>query len=106
MTINIFVSPINVKIEGKQFQYSMLAKDNNEDRFRKFVEDNIPKTCGLINLYCSSTNNLDTILEVVSYAHRIGAGLTVFKYDILNLKKLDDWDKINKYIEYKTHIVF
>ena len=106
MTINIFVSPIDVKIGKKQFQYGLLVKDNNEIRFREFVENNIPKTCGLINLYCSSTNNLDTILEVVSYAHRIGAGLTVFKYDILNLKKLDDWDKINKYIEYKTHIVF
>lgn len=105
MTINIFVNPINVKIGDKQFQYSLLVRDNNEDRFRKFLEDNIPKTCGLINLYCSNTT-LDTILNVVSYAHRIGAALTVFKYDIFNLKKKEDWDKINKYIEYKSYIVF
>lgn len=105
MTINIFANPINVKIGDQQFQYGLLVKDNNETRFREFLEKNISETCGLINLYCSNTS-LDTILEVVSYAHRIGAGLTVFKYDMFNLKKLDDWDKINKYIEYKSYIVF
>ena len=105
MTINIFVSPINVKIEDKQFQYSLFARDNNEDRFREFVENNIPKTCGLINLYCAAIN-LESILEIVSYAHRIGAALTVFKYETFSLKRIEDWDKINDYVEYKSYIVF
>ena len=105
MTINIFANAISVKIENQKFQYSMLAKDNNEDRFREFLEKNVSETCGLINLYCS-TNNLDTILEVVSYAHRIGAALTVFKYETFSLKRIEDWDKINDYVEYKSYIVF
>lgn len=106
MVINIFANPIEVKIGDQQFQYGMLTKDNNETRFRKFLEKNVSETCGLIHLYCSTSNCLDTILDVISYAHRIGAAVTVFTYDMFNLKKRDDWSKINDYIEYKVNIVF
>lgn len=106
MVTNIFANPINVKIGDEQFQYGLLVKDNNEIRFREFVEKNVSETCGLINLYCSDNCLLDTILEVISYAHRIGAEVTVFTYDMSNLKKKDDWAKINDYLEYKVNIVF
>ena len=80
--------------------------DNKNESFQQFLEDNIPKTCGLINVYCDITMPLDTILDVVSYAHRIGASVSVFTYDCFRLKEFNDWAKVNKYIMYKTHIVF
>ena len=106
MVINIFANPIAVKIGDQQFQYDMLTKDNNETRFREFLEKNVSETCGLIHLYCSTNNCLDTILDVISYAHRIRATVTVFTYDMVNLKKRDDQTKINDYIEYNVNIVF
>lgn len=106
MTINIFTRTGIVKIEDKLFQYGMFVKDNNDERFKQFLENNIPKTCGLINVYCDITMPLDTILDVVSYAHRIGASVSVFTYDCFRLKEFNDWAKVNKYIMYKTHIVF
>ena len=43
MTINIFTRTGIVKIEGKQFQYGVFVKDNNDERFKQFLENNIPK---------------------------------------------------------------
>lgn len=106
MTINIFAHIGEVKIEDHLFQYSMIANDNKNESFQQFLEDNIPKTCGLINLYCDRTMSLSTVLDVVSYAHRIGASVSVFTYDCFRLKEFNDWDKVNDYLEYKTHIVF
>ena len=106
MTINIFTRTGIVKIEDKLFQYGMFVKDNNDERFKQFLENNIPKTCGLINLYCDRTMSLSTVLDVVSYAHRIGASVSVFTYDCFRLKEFNDWDKVNDYLKYKTHIVF
>ena len=106
MTINIFAHIGEVKIEDHLFQYNMIANDNKNESFQQFLEDNIPKTCGLINVYCDITMPLDTILDIVSYAHRIGASVSVFTYDCFRLKEFNDWAKVNKYIMYKTHIVF
>ena len=106
MTINIFTRTGIVKIKDKQFQYGMFVKDNNDERFKQFLENNIPKTCGMINLYCDRAMSLSTVLDIVSYAHYIGASISIFTYDWTKIKKSDDWDKVNDYLEYKTHIVF
>ena len=106
MIINIFTRTGIVKIEGKQFQYGVFVKDNNDERFKQFLGNNIPKTCGLINLYCDRAMSLSMVLDIVSYAHYIGASISIFTYDWTKIKKSDDWDKVNDYLEYKTHIVF
>ena len=108
MTINIFMYHFGIKIEpgSKLFQYSAYTKDNNVERLQLFLEENIPKTCGMIKIYCDNNTLLNDILNIISYAHHIGAVLTVNTYDITKLKSINDWDKVNAGIKYTVNIVF
>lgn len=97
MIINIYMYPTGIKIDpgSKFFQYSVYAKDNNIERLQKFLEENIPKICGMIELHCDNHTSLDEVLNIVSYAHHIGAALTVYTCDRSELKSIDDLGKIN-----------
>lgn len=108
MTINIFMYPFGLQIDpGPKFiQYGMYTKDHNTERLQRYLEEFIPQTCGKINLYCDNNVPLNEVLNIVSYAHNIGAALTVNTYDMTKLGHIDDWNKINNNVNYDVNIVF
>lgn len=106
MDIDIFVSTFGVKIGDKLYSHSLLEKDDTGEKFYKFLEDNIPKTCKFIKLYCQRETLLETIIDIISYMHRYNIVLSINIYNMSDLKYPEDWDKFNSYIPYSHSILF
>lgn len=78
MDIDIFVSTFGVKIGDKLYSHSLLEKDDTGEKFYKFLEDNIPKTCKFVKLYCQRETLLETIIDIISYMHRYNIVLSIY----------------------------
>ena len=118
MTVNIFAYPFGFEIDHG-YSYGKPVRGPIYTRYYKYMEGNkikrrpinlkefIPETCEAINLYCDTDDTpLDQIMNVVSYAHHIGAALTIHTYDSSKLERIDDWSKINNNIKFNVDIVF
>lgn len=106
MDIDIFVSTFGVKIGDKLYSHSLLEKDDTGEKFYKFLEDNIPKTCKFVKLYCQRETLLENIIDIISYMHRYNIVLSIYIYNMSDLKYHEDWDKFNSYIQYSHSILF
>ncbi len=116
MAVNIFAYPFGFKIEHGYMngepvdgpiytRYHNYMKDNKIKRRPITLKDFIPETCEMINLYCDTDTPLDIVINVASYAHHIGAALTINTYDS-SIGAIEDWSKINNNIKHNVDIVF
>ena len=120
MAVDIFAYPFGFEIKhgydnGEPIQGSIFVrhphmyttKNNKIKKTWVRLEEFIPETCEAINLYCNTDDTpLDQIMNVVSYAHHIGAALTIHTYDSSKLEGIEDWGKINNNIKFNVDIVF